>query len=355
MDKEYGRNAPETIDREFVETIVDHCITQASLQTPAEAIATIIKKPYGFNYFYPKNMIKLYYSFGKIDRIVSRYDDPRENEFPRAFDELNDELLSMIYIISLDTNLHYLFNLCFNFYNNTEDKEEEDLSKLLKNNPKYFKLLSIDDYLIVRIILINRFNSKNISMQKIMNSMKFPLYCAILVIGYWCKSLIEYMRYHLYPEVFDLFQKKISDLSSYNNDHIARKEYYLLEDLTLHKMDNEIETMLEYNDNGIFIIDDKINYTLEQLVSNYNQIHAMITGRITEKLKQCVNNEFRAYYSDKDIMDVSNKILFKIGNNICIQCKIMKPIFCEAQSAKNNDKNKFCTKICQMKFYNYII
>jgi hypothetical protein len=367
MDKEHGRNALEVIDWQSIESIIDHpgearmtcgrsphhCLNQASLQTPDEAFMAKIYTPVGFNYFYLKNMIKIYYSFKKINELVEGRYLLDKDEITYVLDKINSELLLMINIIQDDTNLYYIFNICFNFYNNIQGKEVKYLGKSGNINSESLKLLGNYDYSIIKTIIDNNFDSRAITMQKIINSIKFPLYCAIICIGYWCKTLIIYIRYKLYGAISDLFRGGILDLSSYNNDFISLIEYDLLKNLTLHKIDAEIDSNLGIDDNGIIIINNKmnINYNLRELIINYNQIHAIITGRITEKLKQCVTDEFRTYYSDKDTMDISNKFLFKIGNSVCIQCKVTKPIFYE----EGNDKNKFCTKICQMKSYNYII
>jgi hypothetical protein len=347
MDIDVGHKKNEG----FVSEIIDHCLNQAFTQTPFEAFATRIKTPVGFNNFHLKNIIKVDNLFSNIRLDVT---ECVLNEFGSAKvtkKSANDLLLSLIYIIQLDDNLYYLFNLLFNFYNNTVGRQEEDLSKLRKTKKESLGFSRKYGCLIFYKILAGDFDSKTESMQEIMYFAEFPLYCAIFAVARWCEGLMRDIRDRFSSTILGLLDKKSVDFSSYNNIDIANEELYLLEELTLHKMDEDIDSKLKHNDNGISIADDKTDYTLQQLVFNYNQIHKIITGEVTEKLKQCAIKELQAYYSDKDTMDVSNKNLSIPGNNICIQCKMRIPIFYE----ENNNKNKFCTKICQMKLYNYII
>jgi hypothetical protein len=345
-------------NKEVANTIVDHCLNQAFTQTPLEAYTTRIETPDGFNDFHLKNMIKVYNSFGMFqDYIPECIENPNEESRKYFLDKSNDGLLSIIYLIQLDKNLYYLFNLLFNFYNNTVGMEEKDLSKLRHTNTEKLKMSGAYDCSVLYKILVAKFDSKTELMQKVMNLNEFPLYCAIIAVGYWCDGLIKYIRDHLYFKILNLLDKKSADFSSYNNNGIVSIEFdFLLRELTLHKMDEEIDSNLKYNnDDGILTRKNaKINYILSQLVNNYNQVHKIITGKVTEKLKQCAINEVQAYYNENKL-DVSNKIPKISENNICVQCKTREPIFYEAQSAENNKKNEFCTKICQMKFHNYII
>jgi hypothetical protein len=243
-----------------------------------------------------ENIIKIYYSFKDINNLVKSYYLFNKENSTSVLDKINNQLLLMINIIQADTNLYYIFNLCFNFYNNTEGKKEKYLRKLNNINRESLKLLNNYDYLIIQIIIVNDFNSKAMAMQNIMNSIKFPLYfpcrrqgqasrsedCAIIYTRYWCRISIQHMKYSLYNVVSNSFREKILNLSSYNNEIIALIEYKLLKGLTLHKMNKEIDSNLVIDNNGIAFINNKINinYNLRKLIVNYNQIYAMITGRI---------------------------------------------------------------------------
>jgi hypothetical protein len=346
----------------IVGEMVNHCLIQAFTQTPYEAFANkIIVTDVKFNNFDLKAIIRVYNAFMwlriEIERCARQEYEKGEEDEEEYFESANRNWLSIIYIIQLDDNLYYLFNLLFNFYNDTVGKEEEDLSNLRKTNRGELGFLDNYGCSEVHSILVNNFKPEPELTRETTNFNFPPLYGAIVAVGYWCYELIIDIKSRLHSTMLDLLDKKSVDFSYYNNN-IANEELNLLTELTLHKMDKEIDSKLKYGNNGISIIDDKINYTLKQLVFNYNQIHKIITGQVTKKLKQCAINELQAHYNENR-MDVSNKITKISKNNICIQCKTREPIFYEAQSAalraENNNENKFCTKICQMKFHNYII
>jgi hypothetical protein len=366
MDKDRDKIASENKIYEISNEITDHCLSQAFTQTPAESFASKIKTSIGFKHLYLKNMVKVYYLFGRIRSLAYTCTNTNnEQTFKTKSSELNNEMLLLKTIIVTDENLYYLFSLCFNFYNNIFNKETEtvpsplnqsDLIRSLSSNKKELESINWFDCLTIYEIIHNEFNSNTEQMQKIMEWTEFPLYCAILAAGHWCRVLVLSIRDHLHRTIFNFLTGTVTDLSSYgglSNLAIAQEAYYtLLGDLTLHKKDEELESLLGYDENGIILMDDttKLDYTLLELITNYNQIHTIIVGTIADKLKKCIINEIQNYNNNNnntDRMDVSKKIPSKTKGDLCKQCKLASPIYYE----KGNEENKFCTKYCQLKSY----